>query len=164
MTEAIVAGHLCLDIIPDLSAHAAGQFDAAFQPGWLVHAGPAATSTGGAVSNTGLALHRLGIETRLLARVGADRFGRVIKQMLAEHAPALADGIVTSTETSTSYSIVISPPGSDRRFLHHPGANDDFNADDVRDEDVRDARLFHFGYPPLMAHMFADNGAQLAEM
>ena len=164
MTEAIVAGHLCLDIIPDLSAHAAGQFDAAFQPGWLVHAGPAATSTGGAVSNTGLALHRLGIETRLLARVGADQFGRTIKQMLAEHAPALADGIVTSTGTSTSYSIVISPPGSDRRFLHHPGANDDFNADDVRDEDVRDARLFHFGYPPLMAHMFADNGAELTEM
>lgn len=164
MTDAIVAGHLCLDIIPDLSAHAAGQFDAAFQPGRLVHVGPAATSTGGAVSNTGLALHRLGIETRLLARVGADQFGKAIQQIVSIHAPALADGITVSAETSTSYSIVISSPGSDRRFLHHPGANDDFCADDIRDEDLRDARLFHFGYPPLMARMFADDGAQLTEM
>ena len=34
----------------------------------------------------------------------------------------------------------------------------------MRDEDLRDARLFHFGYPPLMARMFADNGAQLTEI
>jgi len=164
MIDAIVAGHLCLDIIPDLSVYAAGHFDAAFQPGRLVRIGPAAISTGGAVSNTGLTLHRLGIETRLLARVGADRLGRTIQQIVADHAPELADGIVTSAETSTSYSIVISPPGSDRRFLHHPGANDDFCADDVRDEDVQDARLFHFGYPSLMARMFADDGSQLTEM
>jgi len=164
MTDAVIAGHLCLDIIPDLSAHAAGQFDAAFQPGRLVHVGSAAISTGGAVSNTGLALNRLGIKTRLLARVGADQFGRAIKQIVADHASALADGIVTSAETSTSYSIVISPTGSDRRFLHHPGANDDFCADDVKDENVRDARLFHFGYPPLMARMFENDGAQLTEI
>jgi sugar/nucleoside kinase (ribokinase family) len=164
MAEAVVAGHLCLDILPDLSAHAAGKFDAAFQPGRLVNVGQATISTGGAVSNTGLALHRLGIETRLLARVGTDQFGRTIQQMVADRASALADGIVTSAETSTSYTIVISPPGSDRRFLHHPGANDDFCADDVRDEAVRDARLFHFGYPPLMARMFADDGEQLTEM
>jgi sugar/nucleoside kinase (ribokinase family) len=164
MTSAIVAGHLCLDIIPDLSAHTAGQFDEVFQPGRLIHAGAAATSTGGAVSNTGLALHRLGIETRLLARVGADQFGQVVRQIVASHAPHLADGITTSTETSTSYTVVISLPGSDRIFLHHPGANDDFCAADVRDEDLRDARLFHFGYPPLMAGMFADNGTQLTEI
>jgi len=164
MIDAIVAGHLCLDIHPDLSAHAAGGFDAVFQPGKLVHVGPAAISTGGAVLNTGLALHRLGIKTRLLAGVGADQFGRTVQQLVADIEPSLADGIVTRAERSTSYSIVISPPGTDRCFLHHPGANDDFVADDVRDEDLRDARLFHFGYPPLMARMFADNGTQLTEL
>src|SRR6266542_4733113 len=123
MTDAIVAGHLCLDIIPDLSMHAAGQFDAAYQPGRLVNIGPAVTATGGAVSNTGLAMHKLGSETRLLARVGADQFGNIVKQIVSSYAPALADGIVVSTKTNTSYTIVISPPGSDRRFLHNPGAN-----------------------------------------
>ena len=164
MSDAIVAGHLSLDIIPDLFVHAAGKFDSAFQPGRLVHVGPATISTGGAASNTGLALHRLGIDTHIIAKVGSDQFGQVVRQIIASHAPHLADGISTSTKTSTSYTVIVSPPGSDRRFLHHPGANDDFSADDVRNEDVRDARLFHFGYPPLMARMFEDGGKQLIEM
>ena len=164
MTDAIVAGHLCLDIIPDLSAHAAGQFDSVFQPGKLINVGAAAISTGGAVSNTGLAMNRLGIDTRLIAKVGSDQLGQVIRQIVISNAPYLADGISASTKTSTSYTVVINPPGSDRIFLHNPGANDDFCADDVRDEDLRDARLFHFGYPPLMARMFADDGAQLTEI
>ena len=164
MTDAIVAGHICLDIIPDLSANIAGEFNSVFQPGKLINVGAAAISTGGAVSNTGLALHRLGIDTRLITKVGSDQFGQVVRQIVASNAPHLADGISSSTKTSTSYTVVISPPGSDRIFLHNPGANDDFCADDVRDEDVRDARLFHFGYPPLMAGMFADNGSQLTEI
>jgi sugar/nucleoside kinase (ribokinase family) len=164
MTDAIIAGHLCLDIIPDLSAHAAGQFDSVFQPGKLINVGAAAISTGGAVSNTGLAMHRLGIDTRLIAKVGSDQLGQVVRQIVISNAPHLADGINSSTKTSTSYTVVINPPGSDRIFLHNPGANDDFCADDVRDKDLRDARLFHFGYPPLMASMFADNGSQLTEI
>ena len=164
MMEAIVAGHLCLDILPDLSGHAAENFDAAFQPGQLIQVGPAYISTGGAVANTGLALHRLGIQTRLLARVGADHFGRTLRGLVAAFGPGLEDGITEDTQSSTSYSIVISPPDGDRRFLHHPGANDDFCAADVRGEDLRGARLFHFGYPPLMARMYADDGAQLTEM
>jgi sugar/nucleoside kinase (ribokinase family) len=164
MTDAIVAGHLCLDIIPDLSAHAAGKFDSIFQPGKLINVGAAAISTGGAVSNTGLAMHRLGIDTRLIAKVGSDQLGQVVRQIVASNAPHLADGISSSTKTSTSYTVVINLPGIDRCFLHNPGANDDFCAEDVRDEDLRDARLFHFGYPPLMAGMFADNGSQLTEI
>ena len=46
--DAVVAGHLCLDIIPDLSRLAGGQFDSTFRPGRLVQAGPATITTGGA--------------------------------------------------------------------------------------------------------------------
>jgi sugar/nucleoside kinase (ribokinase family) len=59
---------------------------------------------------------------------------------------------------------VISPPGSDRRFLHHPGANDDFSNEDVRLENLDGTRLFHFGYPPLMEKMYAEGGKQLADL
>ncbi len=164
MVEAVVAGHICLDILPDLSAFREGTFDRNFQPGRLIHTGPARISTGGTVSNTGQALHQLGIQTRLLARVGADQFGMTIREILAARDPSLAEGITAHLASSTSYSIVISPPGNDRRFLHHPGSNDDFSAEDVQVEQIRDARLFHFGYPPLMAGMFADNGAQLVAL
>jgi sugar/nucleoside kinase (ribokinase family) len=163
MTDAVVAGHLCLDILPDLSTQAEGAFDRAFQPGRLVLAGAAALSTGGAV-NTGLALHRLGIETRLIAIVGKDQFGLILTRLVARHSPALAGGIVARADAGTSYTIVINPPGTDRRFLHHPGANDAFSAADVDPRALDGARLFHFGYPPVMARMFADNGAELSEM
>jgi len=164
MVDAVVAGHLCLDIIPDLSAHAAGQFEAAFQPGRLIQSGPAQLATGGAVSNTGLALHLLGIQTRLIARVGEDQLGKTLRQCINDRSAGLGEGLLSSPESSTSYSIVISPPGSDRRFLHHPGANDDFSAGDVRNEALQEARLFHFGYPPLMANMYSNHGEQLLEL
>ena len=54
--RAIVAGQICLDIIPDVSAIDPGTFNANFRPGHLLEAGAATLSTGGPVSNTGLAL------------------------------------------------------------------------------------------------------------
>ncbi|QRG70242.1 hypothetical protein [Brevibacillus choshinensis] len=56
--EVMVAGLVCLDIFPTVPAgKALSQF---LLPGKLIEVGEAAVSTGGAVSNTGLALHRLG--------------------------------------------------------------------------------------------------------
>ncbi len=164
MVDAIVAGHLCLDIIPDLTSFHSGQFDASFLPGRLVQCGSAALTTGGAVSNTGIALHRLGIETCLIARTGEDILGSTLKQCVELQGTGLAAGLISRAESATSYSIVISPPGVDRRFLHNPGANDDFTASDVSDEALSRAKLFHFGYPPLMAKMYANNGEQLREL
>jgi sugar/nucleoside kinase (ribokinase family) len=71
--------------------------------------------------------------------------------------------IVASGENS-SYSIVISPPGVDRIFLHCTGANDTFRAADVQLAALAGARMFHFGYPPLMRSMYADDGAELAAL
>mgnify|MGYP001820894979 FL=1 len=59
---------------------------------------------------------------------------------------------------------MLSPPGVDRFFLHFPGANDTFSADDVRYDLVSNARLFHFGYPPIMQLMYESDGIQLAEI
>jgi sugar/nucleoside kinase (ribokinase family) len=162
--DAVVAGHLCLDIIPQLSGLPAGEFMKLFAPGRLVEVGPPALMTGGPVSNTGLALHRLGIATRLMGKVGADLFGQAVGQIVASFGPGLADGMVVDPAVSTSYTIVVNPPGVDRMFLHCPGANDTFGAADVRYDVVAGGRLFHFGYPPLMRLMYADAGVQLSEI
>ena len=130
----------------------------------MIRAGPASLTTGGAVSNTGLALQRLGIQTRLIARIGKDQLGKTLRQCINALGAGMAESLIDSRTSSTSYSIVISPPGSDRRFVHHPGANDDFSAQDVSDNALQGARLFHFGYPPLMANMMADNGQQLVDL
>jgi len=162
--DAVIAGHLCLDVIPDLSASTPDQFQKTFTPGHLVQVGAAAFSTGGPVSNVGLALHKLGISTRLMGKVGDDLFGQAVRRLVAAHDPHLADGMVLDAQVNTSYTIVINPPGIDRFFLHCPGANDTFSADDIHYELLRNARLFLFGYPPLMRLMFENHGAQLAEL
>lgn len=161
---AVVAGHICLDMIPGLEHLQPGQFAEQFQPGHLINAGPAAVCTGGPVSNTGLALHRLGVPTRLIARVGADPFGDIVRQLVARHDPRLTEGIVADAHSPTSYSVVISAPGRDRTFLHCPGANDTFGPEDINLELVRGAALFHFGYPPLMRRMYLDGGRELTEV
>ena len=48
MSEAVAAGHICLDMFPTLTGSAV-----LFRPGQTIEAGPVFFSTGGPVSNTG---------------------------------------------------------------------------------------------------------------
>jgi sugar/nucleoside kinase (ribokinase family) len=159
MRSAIVAGHICLDIIPTFETRPHHP-DVLIEPGKLAHVGPAALATGGAVSNTGLALHRLGIPARLMGKIGDDLFGRAILDVLQSRDPTLAEGMIRSNSPS-SYTIVLSAPGSDRSFLHFAGANDTFGADDIDLRQVEKATLFHFGYPPLLRRFHMDGGVAL---
>lgn len=160
--EAIVAGHLCLDIIPDLGDVAEGRFFDLFRPGQLIQIGAATISTGGAVSNTGLALNKLGVKTRLIAKIGDDLFGQSVRQVIGAFGSGLLDGLIVDRTAGTSYTLIVSPPGIDRAFLHCVGANGTFVAGDIDWTSAPDARLFHLGYPPVLPRMTANGGIQLA--
>jgi sugar/nucleoside kinase (ribokinase family) len=161
--EVIAAGHLCLDIIPQLPTGGSAEAGAwQIEPGTLCPIGPATLSLGGSVANTGLALKRLGAEVRLVARVGDDHLGSLVRRLLGEHGESLAAGPTIAVGDTTSYSIVISPPGVDRSFLHCPGANDRFTAEELDRAPLDACRLLHFGYPPLMAGVLADGGEGIA--
>lgn len=162
--DAVVAGHICLDIFPDLSASTWEKWEAGFRPGQMLETGPATFSTGGAVSNTGLVLHKLGVTTHLMGKIGGDLVGYAIRQIVNSHGDHLADGMIVDEAARSSYTIIVNLPGVDRIFLHYPGPNDTFNAGDIRYDLVAGARLFHFGYPTLMKAMFAENGAQLVDV
>jgi sugar/nucleoside kinase (ribokinase family) len=161
---AVVAGHLCLDVLPQILADTADEFRASFGPARLMFVGPVALSTGGAVSNTGIALHKLGIPVRLVGKIGDDMFGRVVRQVISSIDPGLADGLIVDRDGSTSYTVIINPPGIDRFFLHCPGPNDTFQADDVCFDGMTGVRLFHCGYPSIMRQLYADDGAQSVEL
>jgi sugar/nucleoside kinase (ribokinase family) len=159
--DVVVAGHICVDITPELdSSHA--EVSAMVSPGRLTHVGPARLSLGGAVANTGLALHRLGAKTALRSLIGSDWLGGVLLATLQRQDPLLAKHMRVADGQASSYTIVISPPQVDRAFLHCPGANDLFVAEDLDLELIRQARWLHFGYPPLMQGVFADGGLALA--
>ncbi len=158
-TEVIVAGHICLDIIPSLLGNSIQ-----FTPGRLIEAGKAVLSTGGPVSNTGLALHILGVKTKLMGKIGDDLFGQAVLQIIQWYGPELTGGMVFAPDESTSYSVILSAPKLDRVLIHATGCNNTFSADDVRYDLLGTAGLFHFGYPPLMERMYREDGAELAEV
>ncbi|MEQ9461509.1 MAG: carbohydrate kinase family protein [Phycisphaeraceae bacterium] len=151
--QVVVAGHICLDIIPAFT-----HGDGVLTPGALTEVGPALTATGGAVANTGLALHRLGVPTALLGKLGDDPFATRVLEILEGYDPALTRSMRRLNGETTSYTVVISPPGVDRYFLHCPGANATFGDKDVPEDSLVGAKVLHFGYPPLMRNLQLDGG------
>ena len=161
--KAVVAGHICLDITP-VFPEDSGKTDIGelLRPGRLIHVDRPDIHTGGAVANTGLAMKIMGADVRLFGKTGKDEFGMMVRSALDRY-DAGAD-LIQDTGCATSYSIVLSPPGVDRIFLHCPGANDTFCSADIPDDIIKDAALFHFGYPALMKKMYQDNGKEMTEM
>jgi sugar/nucleoside kinase (ribokinase family) len=160
--EVIVAGHICLDIFPVFNEQTSAS--GVISPGKLVKVGPALLAVGGSVANTGLTLHRLGITTRLMGKVGDDLFGQAILETIKSNDERLAEHMIVSPDAHSSYSIIISPPGRDRTFLHHPGVNDTYSAEDIPLEQLSRSSLFHFGYPPIMRAIYSDGGVAFARL
>lgn len=158
----MVAGHLCVDITPVFPEGKSQNLSDYLIPGKLIQMNPAAIHTGGVVANTGLALKKLGADVRLVGKVGGDAFGDLVRGIMKKYG-ADQDVLVDPKE-STSYTIVLAPPGVDRIFLHNPGANDHFGADDIPDEMLDAVDLFHFGYPPILRRMYQDKGAELLRL
>jgi len=159
-SEAVIAGHICLDIIPTFKT--SGEIRDILVPGKLVDVGRAVTATGGSVSNTGLSLFQLGVATSLMGKVGDDPFGEIILGLVRQRDPALVKGMIVAKGEQSSYTVVLNIPGMDRIFLHCPGANDTFRAADIDRRHLAGARLFHFGYPPLMKRMYEKDGRECA--
>lgn len=155
--DVIVAGHICLDMTPEFSKTNKSDIRDILTPGKLVNMGRVRISTGGAVPNTGLALSVLGVNTKLMGKIGNDSFGEIILRILRKFDAQ--DGMLVVDDEDSSYTIVIAVPGIDRIFLHNPGANNTFCADDINYGLVEKAGLFHFGYPPLMKKTF-ENGCE----
>jgi sugar/nucleoside kinase (ribokinase family) len=161
--DCVIAGHICLDVTPEFPTGGKSVAEI-LRPGSLVQIGSPTVSTGGPVSNTGFPLRRLGNTVQLMGKCGDDMFGDALLDAIRREAPGAEAGMRIVPGEQTSYTVVVNPPGIDRIFLHCPGANDTFASDDVDVETVGNARLFHFGYPPLMARTYADNGAELVKI
>lgn len=161
--DVVAAGHICLDISPRFPpGRDVAHVGEIFHPGTLLQMDGATVSTGGSVSNTGINLLTLGMKVELMGKIGDDFFAKGILDLLA--ARRLDKSMVRVPGEQTSYTVVLAPPGIDRIFLHCPGANDTFGADDVNYDVVSRARLFHFGYPPIMKRIQANGGRELAAM
>lgn len=151
VTRIVVAGHICLDLTPELGP------GARLDPGRLIGIGPLGMKLGGCVANTGTALADLGASLSVHSTVGDDELGRIVADTIARY-PGLSADLHISAHLATSYSLVLEPAGHDRTFWHHTGANAVFTGEQL---DTADADLLHLGYPPLLPGIVADGGAPL---
>lgn len=160
--KVIAAGHICLDITPVFPPQKAERLTDIMTPGKLINMREADVHTGGSVANTGLAMKLLGADVSLMGKIGNDAFGDMVYSILKKYNAE--QEMLRSEDESTSYTVVVAVPGIDRIFLHNPGANHTFCADDIPWEAVRETALFHFGYPPLMRSMFQNDGEELVKI
>jgi sugar/nucleoside kinase (ribokinase family) len=160
--DVVCAGHICLDITPKIPDVGCRTVAEVFRPGKLVNVEEITLHPGGPVANTGLAFAQMGVSTAFVAKLGQDEFGKLTLERLAQAGEV--SGVRMMNGEATAYSIVLAPPGIDRIFLHNPGPNDTFVSDDIDFSAVKPARLFHFGYPPIMKAVVENEGYELVKI
>lgn len=151
--EVVVAGHVCVDLVPRLDSAPT------VMPGQLSQVGPLSVRAGGCVANTGLDLAALGASVRLVADVGDDHLGSTLRGLL-RHPNADASEIRV-VAGDTSYSIVVQPPGGDRSLWHHVGVNEGFEAHRLHPDG---AALLHLGYPTALPALYRAGGTRLRQV
>ncbi len=129
--KAIVAGPVHLHLTPDPSSSSIALINTPISPDQILDAEGVTFSVGGRATATGLALHRLGVPTHLVGKVGDDRCGKVVLNRIREISPDLAGGLVLDPSTSTGVTIDLNPPDGGKSTQSIPGANNTFYASDI---------------------------------
>lgn len=101
---------------------------------------------GGAPCNVLAMLNKLGRRTAFIGKVGQDIFGSRLKAVLAQ-AGIDTSGLVTDREARTTLAFVETLPGGDRdfSFYRNPGADMMLKEEELREDILREGRIFHFG-------------------
>ena len=132
MIDVVALGELLIDFAP-VSTNAAGYPTLAAQPG-------------GAPGNFLAALQTYGCTTALIGKVGADRFGDLLKATLAEKGIETR-GIVSDPAVFTTLAFVTLDATGNREFsfARKPGADTCLRADEVEYSLIDKVQVFHFG-------------------
>ena len=101
---------------------------------------------GGAPCNVLAMLNKLGKKTAFLGKVGDDQFGRLLRDTISS-AGIDASNLLTDDEVNTTLAFVHTFPDGDREFsfYRNPGADMMLREEEVEEDFIRQARLFHFG-------------------
>lgn len=130
--DVVALGELLIDFTPNGTSE---------QGNMLFEANP-----GGAPCNVLSMLSRLGHRTAFIGKVGSDMFGRMLAQAI-EECGISAEGLRFDREIHTTLAFVHKLKNGDRdfSFYRNPGADMMIRADEVPEELIAGAKIFHFG-------------------
>ena len=101
---------------------------------------------GGAPCNVLAMLTKLGHSTAFIGKVGDDMFGKQLSDALTEVGVG-TEGLVLDKKIHTTLAFVHTFPDGDRdfSFYRNPGADMMLNEDEIDEELIKNAGIFHFG-------------------
>lgn len=132
MFDAVAFGELLIDFIQNgISEQGSPLFEA---------------NPGGAVSNVLAMLNQMGNKTAFIGKVGKDIFGVQLRKTLDDLGIDTTD-LLTDPKVPTTLAFVANDANGERSFSFYrdPGADIMFRAEELREEAVKNTRLFHFG-------------------
>ena len=111
-----------------------------------------AANPGGAPANLAVAAARLGAQTAFIGKVGADAFGRYLKEVLEENKVDVS-GMAVDADHPTTMAVVSVDATGERDFSFYRSANADVMLckEDISDEALKAAKIVHFGSVSLTA-------------
>jgi sugar/nucleoside kinase (ribokinase family) len=132
-------------------------------PGRLLEVDAIGVATGGIVSNTGIALGRLGLGVTAAGLVGDDLFGREVRSRLTAEGVG-TDCLEAHPSLATSTTAVLIDPTGERSFAHHVGACGGIDLALVRRHlgAIGGHRFAVLGYVGLLPGLERDLGAAVA--
>lgn len=99
--------------------------------------------SGGLAHTTGVTLAKLGVPTAVVGRVGTDRLGTFLIDVLREHG---IEAYVQRDDVGrTSATVVVVASSGERSFLHFPGANAHLAPHDIPEALLARSRIVHLG-------------------
>ena len=133
--------------------------------GRLVKVDPIEFTTGGIVSNSGIAMARLGMQAAALSYVGSDQWGNLLRERYRNEGLG-SEHLVRHPEGPTSTTAVLIDASGERSFAHCVGAPERLDRAFFfeRIELFAQSRMMLLGYYSLMPRLEADLGDVFAEI
>jgi fructokinase len=137
--KVVCLGELLIDFIPEENG----------QP--LANVGAFRRAAGGAPANVAAAVAKLGGKSRFIGKIGQDPFGDYLRSTLVEAGVEAA--VVATEEAKTGLAFVSLRHDGERDFLffRDPAADMLLRTDEVQEQWLADAAVFHFGSVSLIS-------------
>jgi ribokinase len=142
MPDVVALGDVNVDIVAHFASYPAKGQDAL--------ADATEFHCGGSAANTAIALARMGLDVCLIARVGSDPLAPKALDNLRE-AGVAPSGLQRDPAVATGLMYIIVTPDGERTILGHRGANVFTDPNQIREQDIQDAKLFHLSGYALLA-------------
>lgn len=134
MPVAITCGEMLIDFVSTVAGVT------------LIEAPAFHKAAGGAPANVAVGLARLGLSSGFIGKVGNDDFGEFLRETLASNAVDTTHLLFANDARTTLAFVSLRADGErDFIFYRNPGADMLFAPDEVNEDYIASAEIFHFG-------------------